>query len=623
MDHRNELRGPCDRVCSRRPGKLRGVAATGVRLVCAAISVIGLASAVLALTAAATALAQDYSRVAPKSLPGSGSGTVETPQPVAPIAPSPESGRRILDRLEGIRLVDKPSRIDVNGAHEKGITLAGLDALDQSSLLEHLLRTYINRPLTQDVLKAIAQDIQNWYRGKDRPFVAVSYPAQDVSTNVLQVLVTEYRLRRVVSLGNEWFASDLLTNRIRAGTGQPILASQLSQDIVYLNQNPFRQTVASVEIDKSSDEADIVLHTDDRFPVREYATFDNDGVPSVGVNRYGFGVLWGNVFGLDQQLSYQFTSTDDFWGRLGHVAVEPGGATMAAHSVSYAIPLPWRDSISIFGDYEQDRPELGTVFSQEGVSWQASARYDAKLAPLWDIQQEAQFGIDYKHTNNNLAFYGYEVLAAASEIVQFPVLYSAARPDDAGQTQFSDLLVLSPGRLTSESNDAAFEHFSADAHARYAYDLLTLSRINRLPYDFTGILRGQIQWSTSNLLPSEELGAGGVESVRGYDERTAAGSEGELVTAEIRTPPISPLDRGWGAGHDDALQFDVFWDGAHVRNNTIAAGRPVSLDSVGGGLHYTLNRFVDLRLENGWQLRKAPGERRRSSRVSLSVVVGS
>jgi hemolysin activation/secretion protein len=78
----------------------------------------------------------------------------------------------------------------------------------------------------------------------------------------------------------------------------------------------------------------------------------------------------------------------------------------------------------------------------------------------------------------------------------------------------------------------------------------------------------------------------------------------------------------WGAGLGDAPQFDVFWDGAHVRDNTLAAGRPVTLERIGGGLHYTLNRFVDLRRENGWQLRKAPGERRRSSRVEFSVVLG-
>jgi hypothetical protein len=50
---------------------------------------------------------------------------------------------------------------------------------------------------------------------------------------------------------------------------------------------------------------------------------------------------------------------------------------------------------------------------------------------------------------------------------------------------------------------------------------------------------------------------------------------------------------------------------------------PVTLGSVGGGLHYTLNRFIDLRLENGWQLRRAPGEKSRSSRVKFSVVLGS
>lgn len=550
------------------------------------------------------------------------------PQWAAPPSPSPEGSRQILDRLEGIRLVDKPSKVVLNGWREHGITTSGLDVLNQSSLLEHLLRTYIGHPLTQDILNRISQDIVAWFRSHDRPFVTASYPAQDVSTKVLQVLVTEYRLRHVVATGNRWFANDLLTSRVTAGEGEPISASRLSQDIIYLNQNPFRQTTASVTLDNSSDEADIVLHTDDRFPLREYATFDDEGVPTLGVNRYGLGALWGNVFGLDQLLSYQFTSTDDFWARPAYARVGPGGATMAAHSVSYEVPLPWRDTVSIFGVYEQDRPDLGRTFSQVGTSWQTSARYDAKLPPLWNIEQEAQAGVDYKHTNNNFAFYGFNISESATEILQFPILYSAALADSWGQTQLSNLAVLSPGRLTSENSDRVFEpsfqHFGVpDAHARYAYDLATLSRINRLPYGLTAILRGQIQRSTSNLLPSEQLGAGGVDSVRGYDERTASGSEGELATVEVRSPPFGPVDAWLGKGFGDALQFDVFWDWGHVRNNTIAAGLPVTLDSAGAGLHYTLNRFIDLRLENGWQLRLAPGERRRSSRVIFSAVVGN
>jgi hypothetical protein len=47
------------------------------------------------------------------------------------------------------------------------------------------------------------------------------------------------------------------------------------------------------------------------------------------------------------------------------------------------------------------------------------------------------------------------------------------------------------------------------------------------------------------------------------------------------------------------------------------------LMSVGAGLHYTLNRFIDFRFENGWQLRKAPGAQSRGSRLIFSVVVGN
>jgi hemolysin activation/secretion protein len=585
-------------------------------------------SAVIAFSSAAGALAQDYSRVAPKSLPGGGSGEIVTPQSAPSKAPSRTEQSTILERLLGLRLVDTPAKIARDGAHETGVTLSGLAVLNHGTFLQHLKDAYIGRPLTQEAMMQISADIQNWYRSEDRPFVQVSFPEQDISTGVVQVLVTEYRRGRVTAEGNKWFADSLLTSRISAVPGEPIYASQLSEDLVFLNQNPFRQTAATVELDKVSGQANIVLHTDDRFPVRAYATYDNEGVPSTGVNRYGLGLLWGNAFNLDQQLSYQFTSSDDFWGRPGRIAVEPGGASLAAHSVSDLIPLPWRDTLIIFGLYEQDRPPLGNTFSEVGISWQASARYDAKFAPLWGIQTELQGGFDFKHTNNDFAFFGFSISKSATEIAQFPILLTATLADGWGQTQLSNLAVLSPGRLSADNNDDAFQpsftHFGTPgARARYAYDDVTFSRINRLPFDFTAILHGQAQISTSNLLPSEQLDAGGVDSVRGYDERTAEGSLGWQATAEVRTPSFGPLDRFAGAGVGDALQFDAFWDGAYVRNNQIAAGPPATLDSVGCGVHYTLSRFIDLRLENGWQLRKAPGQTRRSSRLIFSVVVGN
>ena len=595
-----------------------------VRLICAAALAIGVA-------AGKGAWAQDYTRLAPKPLPSGGSGKVVAPPPSPSFNASVNAEPWILYRLDGVRLVDSVKKVQVNGSHLGGVTVDGPDLLTEPAIRRQLANSYIGKPLSAGAMQRIQADVTAWYRDHDRPFVEVSFPEQDISTGVLQGVVTELHRGRIKTVGNEWFQNWQLRSQIGVDRGEIIHASALNEDVARLNENPFRQTYAVLERGAVPGTADVVLHTDDRFPVRFYATYDNTGVPAEGVSRYGAGFLWGNAFFLDQLLSYQFTSSDDFFVRPTHISVDAGKTSLAAHSAGDAIPLPWHDKLIFFGLYEQDRPPLGVFLSEVGVSWQASMRYDAKFAPLWGIQQELQAGFDFKRTNNNFAFGGFNISASSTDIAQIPIQFTAAAPDSWGQTSLTNLAVFSPGRLTANNSDAAFQpspsHFGvAYAHARYAYDDITLNRVSRLPWDFSGIVRVQGQLATSNLLPSEQLNAGGLDSVRGYDERTASGSLGSLATAELRTPPFGPTDLLLGARLGDQLQFDTFWDYAYVRDNRLpgVTTPPASqLMSVGAGLHYTLNRFIDFRFENGWQLRKAPGARSRGSRLIFSVVVGN
>ncbi|HTT85718.1 MAG TPA: hypothetical protein VMF67_19750 [Rhizomicrobium sp.] len=61
-----------------------------------------------------------------------------------------------------------------------------------------------------------------------------------------------------------------------------------------------------------------------------------------------------------------------------------------------------------------------------------------------------------------------------------------------------------------------------------------------------------------------------------------------------------------------------------MRDNRVPPGAPngTTLMSLGCGAHYTLGRFIDFRVENGWQLRRVPGETRHESRLVFSAVVG-
>ncbi|HVV73593.1 MAG TPA: ShlB/FhaC/HecB family hemolysin secretion/activation protein, partial [Verrucomicrobiae bacterium] len=459
-------------------------------------------------------------------------------------------------------------------------------------------------------LQKIEQVIATWYREHDRPFVDVTFPEQDVSTGVAEAIVTEFHLGRLRAEGNQWFSSDMLLGQIRLMPGDTIYASRLQEDLAWLNQNPFRQVSVVAEKSDTPGDTDLVLKTQDRMPLRFYVSNDDTGTPVLSLNRWSLGVNWGNAFGLDQQLSYQLTTSDDFWGHPGH-------ATFVSHSVSLVAPLPWRDTLDIFGSYSQAVPLLGPDLGLTGISGQASLRYAIRLpnlrAPLFmaglAITEDLQFGYDFKTSNNNLSFGGIEVSNVTSEVDQFPLVYDLTVAGDYGLTALSNTFTWSPGGLTARNGDIQFQQQASNplAKARYFYDTLSIIETTRLPHDASWIMRLTGQAASTNLLPSEELGAGGHDTVRGYDERAASGSAGFLVSQELRTPPFPLL--GTQLSPTDQAQLLVFWDYGSVGD---ARATPDSLSStklssLGIGARYTFGRFVDLRLDYGFQQRPLPG----------------
>src|SRR5262249_40509221 len=92
----------------------------------------------------------------------------------------------------------------------------------------------------------------------------------------------------------------------------------------------------------------------------------------------------------------------------------------------------------------------------------------------------------------------------------------------------------------------------------------------RLPLNATWVMRLTGQTSDTNLIPSEQLGAGGDDTVRGYDERAANGSVGFLASQELRSPAfalLNPARPDSGPSEwDDAFQILAFWDYGYVRD---------------------------------------------------------
>jgi hemolysin activation/secretion protein len=523
---------------------------------------------------------------------------------------------QLLDSLQGLVFVDNQQSVNPDGVSGiSGVKADGLTDL-QSAAFKEIASKYIGQPVTLAKLNELNREVVAYYNANDFPVVDVVLPEQDITKGVVQLVVLKGKRGEVKVEGNKWFGSKLLAGQIRTKDGQEVRGKKTLADLDWLNRNPFRRVDLVYARGADVGETDMVLKVQDRFPVRVYAGYENSGNKRTGDNRWFTGFNWGNAFFLDHQLNYQYTTNNE-------------SSLFSAHSGSYTAPLPWRHILNFFGSYGETKTD-DTTLNVSGRSYQISGRYTIPLPKLQNdlltYNQEMSFGFDHKNTNNNLEFGGTSILDTTSEVDQFVATYQAGWRDDWGSTSFGANLYYSPGNIGSENTDFNFNAQRAGAEADYAYAKFNIERVNKLPGDLSLFARATAQISEANLLGSEQLGAGGFSTVRGYEEREANGDSGFITNLELRSPSLKPLQWAGLTSVRDDLQFLLFWDYASVGNKFLVAGEDANtnLSSVGPGLRYVINPYLTMRFDYGFQLmdsQVAGSNDRFSSRAHLGLIL--
>lgn len=495
------------------------------------------------------------------------------------------------------------------------IRAIGLPLLDPDFLAA--FKGDIGKPLTFGRLAQIRQAVIKQYRAKGQPLIDVYVPEQDVSRGDVNIVIAVYRLGRVVASGNKHFSSALLVGEMPVQVGKPISQQALSTGITQLNANPYRQVDVIYTPGEADNTTNIVLETQDRLPFRVDAGYDNSGVPDLGRDRFFAGFDYGNLFGLDHQLAYQFTASNDLIGGNPAIQGRTDRARYLGHSLNYVAPLRWGDRIELFGVFAQTTPRLPDSYGQTGISAQLSLRYDLHLPDWGDWHQQWQVGYDYKRSNNDLEFGGFQVFNSNTHIHQFLLSYDATRTEARGQTHWNASLYLSPGHLDGQNSNDDFESARAGATPRYTYLQLSSQRDWTFGSGFVLSGKALLQWTPNTLLPSEELGLGGEQSVRGYDPYVALGDRGWNFQTEVRSPPLTISSLAW--------QPFVFFDGGHAWNridqpNEVSSG---SLLSVGAGFRFQLSRYVNFRGTYGFPLRAGVPNGSKAPLAMMYLLIGS
>ncbi|HUF62657.1 MAG TPA: ShlB/FhaC/HecB family hemolysin secretion/activation protein [Verrucomicrobiales bacterium] len=569
-------------------------------------------SAVLLLGAAAFSTAQNVDLAGPRSLPGSDEGSDVAIDESFDDADADDVP--LIPVLHGVVLWSDPGLVVFDGiTGVSGLEIRGV-ALPDPDDLRRELAPYFGSPFSFASLQDLTRAIVGHYRKSDRPLVDVIVPEHDLTHGVLQLVVLEGRLGETRVRGNRWFSDAILLDPLRIEPGDVVRQSKLLDDLDWLNRNPFRRVDLVYTPGTEPGQTDLILDTSERFPLRIYTGIENSGTESVGEEILFAGLNWGNAFQADHILSYQFTFTPDLEGLLSHSAV-------------YEIPLPWRHRLRILGLHvETESDELpDSSFDSQGTSSQVSTRYETPIPRWGGLTHSLFWGFDFKSTNNNLEFGGSGVFDTTTEIFQFSTIYQGLLRDRWGSTGLEATLVLSPGDWSSHNRDDVFDEVRPGAEGEYAYARMDLEREFTLPAGFSVNLRLTGQAASVNLLASEQLGAGGYRTVRGYEEYEVRGDEGLLASIELRSPPFSLTEKLAPAWFRDRMQLLAFWDHGWVTNRDRLAGEPSSVDlcSTGVGLRYEVQPWCALRLDYGIQLEDSGFGNGDNSRLHFGLQIGN
>ncbi|MAS93224.1 MAG: hypothetical protein CMO55_08515 [Verrucomicrobiales bacterium] len=510
----------------------------------------------------------------------------------------PSQEEYLVNQLLGVVLLPRPGDVRPDGW--PGVEGIWHDFDEFPRTVGLALQQYIGRPVSLASLDQMVKDVVIAYREGDRPVVDVLLPEQDITSGVVQLVVIESQLARIRVEGVDADTEEFLRSSMRSRKGEVIRSTDILRDLSWINRSPYRKVDLVYAPGAEFGTTDVILKNYKTKANWFYAGYEDSGTDYLGKDRIITGFNFGDAFGPNRSVSYQFTADLDF----EHVR---------AHSLVYTHALPWRHWITVLASYveiESDPIPVGNgnFLNSDGSNTQLSARYGIPLDGTETRSREMDFGFDWKSNGNDLEFTdvnnlgNLQLFGTRVEIFQFSLGYKETIQHKRAVSQFDIRGVWSPGDINNHNSTANFQQARLLSQSEYFYALASLEHQQRLRDDWSARFKITGQVANENLQASEQLGAGGYDTVRGFDQRVARGDHGFVSTVELYTPELS-IGRifDW-ENETDSLRFLGFFDAANLGNTNLLVGEPSSfqIGSVGLGLRWNYSDWFKFRLDYGY-----------------------
>lgn len=557
--------------------------------------------------------AQDYQRYRPlpiESSPQQSLPRVQTEQ----LDEVEGSDKVLVDELKAVIVLDDADLIDPEDANEGTIGIdyrfSANDSLVYRSGVRNIIHRYLGREVTLRNLNEMTREIILYYRKRGQPVVDVLIPEQKITAGVVQIVVIESRIAKVQMKGGRYFNAKGLCRWVECTRrGDRIYESNISNDLFWLNQNPFRIVGVDLKAGQEDGTTDVIFEVKDVFPIRTYLGYEDTGVRSLGLERFNAGFIYGNFLHRDGILSYQYTGDGDF-------------SLLEAHAASYSQKINRSWSFNTYGSWAGVRPSV-PGFNQDGESWQLGTALTRHWKKNRKVDFNTSLGFDFKSTNNNLEFGGVNVQDSTADLAEIRLGLSYLRRM-CGTEYFyltSDTFIGPGDDFTKDNTSAAFDTIRPNTDPTFIYSRLRMERLWNFKNRCQVIARFVGQLASERLLFSEMLGFGGFDSIRGYDQRVYNGDNGWIANLEVGPTPYQCGSRD----HPNTFRFFGFVDMGQGDVIDPVPGEVADqfVVSIGLGTRVSINDRVSLRAEYGHGFQDVPfADTRDRVHIGLVTLMG-
>ncbi len=425
----------------------------------------------------------------------------------------------------------------------RGFNIKGenpLSAAQTSQILAPFLRT----DATIDTLQKATSALEGALRDAGFGLHKVALPPQEVG-DMVTLEIVKFTIGRVVVAGNQHFdEANIRSSLPELREGESPNFKRLAVQTAMANDNPSKQATVSLKESLEADKIDAMIQVRDSRPWFGALTVSNNGNASSGKDRFTVSGGHNNLWNSDHQAVLAYTTSIERpqdvrqWG------------------LNYKIPF--YSAHGTLGLSATKSDVLGTfaTFSSTGVGHTFGLNYTIANEP--EGGRRSYFALSLDDRVFGAAVINGITVGVDRRSRPLGLSYRVSNESDASTWSYNVELAANIGSGESNNLTSYRSEYSnpvtGQGISSRAFRIVRAGQQYASSFGSSWLwsVRSDWQWSNTALISGEQIGLGGVSSLRGAPDRAISGDGGLYGSLEITSPEVTKglrftgfLDAGW------------------------------------------------------------------------------